>query len=90
MNVQLAAVVVPIVLLIAGSALAATATGRVTYIAPDREIMLDNSDMYAVSPSVNLSSVAVADRVKVKWIKKNGKDVIINLDKTPLKDAAAG
>ncbi|HWF67945.1 MAG TPA: hypothetical protein VN670_11600 [Acidobacteriaceae bacterium] len=77
--------------LIAGGASAATATGRITYITPDRQqLMLDNSDMYLVSPAVDLSSVAIADRVRINWDKKGGKDVITSLVKAPLAPAVSG
>jgi hypothetical protein len=76
---------------IAGSASAATATGRITYISPDRyELMLDNSDMYAISPAVNLSSVAVADRVTVNWDHQGREKVIKSLIKAPLPPAPVG
>ena len=77
--------------LIASGASAATATGRITYITPDRQrLMLDNSDMYVVSPAVDLSSVAVADWVRINWDKKGREDVITSLVKTPLAPGVSG
>lgn len=77
--------------LIAGGASAATATGRITYIPPDRyQLMLDNSDMYVVGPAADMSSVAVADRVRIRWDRKGSGEVITSLTKVPLSPAVAG
>ena len=77
--------------LIAGGAHAATATGRITYMAPDgHQLMLDNSDMYLVGPTVNISSVAIADRVPINWDRQGGESVITSLVKAPLTPAATG
>jgi len=71
--------------LVINSALAASATGRITYMASDgHQLMLDNSDMYAVGPAVDLSSVGVADRVKVDWDRQGGENVITRMVKAPL------
>lgn len=77
--------------LASGSAFANTATGRITYIAPDRrQLMLDNSDMYGVAPSLDLSGVSVADRVRINWQKQGEEDVITSLIKAPLTPGASG
>ena len=46
--------------------------------------------MYAVGPTADLSSVAVADRVKVNWDRKGGEDMITSLVKAPQIPAASG
>jgi hypothetical protein len=56
-------ILVPLVLLAAsGPALAATVSGRITYMGTDR-LMLDSSDMYAVAPAVHLSDLAVGEQI---------------------------
>ena len=91
MNVKCVAAFAALSCLIAGSASAATATGRITYMAPDRhQLMLDSSDMYAVNPSVDISTVGIADRVRITWDKMGGEDVITNLVKAPLTPPATG
>jgi hypothetical protein len=91
MSVKCVAALAAFSCLIPGSVSAATTTGRITYMALDRhQLMLDNSDMYVVSPAVDLSSVAVADRVRINWDKKGGEDVITSLVKAPLTGTATG
>jgi len=77
--------------LIADGASTATVTGRITNMASDHhQLMLANSDMCAVSAAVDISSVPVADRVKVNWDRKGEEDVIASLVKAPLMPAASG
>lgn len=91
MSVKCVAAVVVMSCLNAGGACAATAIGRITYMSPDRrQLMLDNSDLYAASAALDLSSVAVADRVRINWDRKGGEDVITSLVKAPLTGTAAG
>ena len=74
-----------------GSAFAATTTGRITFIAPDRhQLMLDNSDMYRIGPRVDMSSAGVADRVRINWDKEGEEAVITSLVKAPLTPGATG
>lgn len=77
--------------LVGGGAWAATATGRITYIAADQHhLMLDNSDMYRIGAKVDMSSVGVADRVRIDWDKQGAEDVITSLVKAPLTPGATG
>ena len=60
-------------------------------MAPDRhQLMLDNSDMYVVSPAVDISSVAVADRVRINWDKEERGRRDHQLVKAPLTGTATG
>jgi hypothetical protein len=91
MSVKCVAAAVVMACLDAGGACAATTTGRITYMTPDRrQLMLNNSDIYTVNAAVDLSSVAIADRVRINWDRKGGEDVITSLVKAPLTEAAAG
>jgi hypothetical protein len=73
------------------AAYGATILGRITYISSDHfHLMLDNCCMYTVSPGVDLSFIAVADRVKLRWNKSHGEDVITAITKAPITSPASG
>lgn len=51
-------------------------TGRITYIdAAKHQFMLDNAYMYTATPSVNLSAVAIAERVSLSVAKKQDREI---------------
>jgi hypothetical protein len=52
--------------------------------------MLDSKYMYAVRTRVDLSSIGVANRVKMNWDKRNGKNVITTIAMAPLTIASYG
>jgi hypothetical protein len=58
-------ILVPLVLLAATApALAATVSGRVTYMdMAGQRLMLDSNDLYAVAPAVHLSDLAVGETI---------------------------
>jgi hypothetical protein len=64
-------------LLYGSAAWAETATGRVTYISPDRQqLILDSNDVYSAGAQGVLSKVAVADRVKIAFEKHGAQRII--------------
>jgi hypothetical protein len=58
-------ILAPLVLLAATApALAATVSGRITYMATaGQRLMLDSTDMYAVAPTVHFSDLAVGEQI---------------------------
>ncbi len=91
MNADRLALISALFSVIASGASAETATGRITFIASDRQqLMLDSKYVYAVRTRVDLSSIGVANRVKMNWDKRNGKNVITTIAMAPLTIASYG
>lgn len=89
MNKSVVTAAISLTVLGVGSAWGATTTGRITYISSHRDrLMLNNSEMYGVEPGIDLSSIAVADRVKIRWEKGDGQNVITAIALAPLTAAA--
>jgi hypothetical protein len=61
------------------------AVGRITYIDPvGRRLMLDNANMYRLGPAVDISRIAVAERVKLRLTGNEAKRVITQIAPQPL------
>jgi hypothetical protein len=59
--------------------------GRITYMdTATRQLMLDNAYMYKVAPTVDISSIAVAERVKLGLTGKEPERVIAQITPQPL------
>ena len=79
-----------VIVVTAGSAHAASVTGRVTFISTDgSHLMLDNSEMYAIGPDVPRSGATVADRVTANYQTRAGERAITRLTLNPLKPSSA-
>ncbi|HVZ27573.1 MAG TPA: hypothetical protein VG798_02865 [Rhizomicrobium sp.] len=66
------------------STFAATVKGWITYIALNKqELLLGSTDMYAVAPNVDLSSVAIGDQVQLNVESRGGRKVVTRVTKVP-------
>jgi hypothetical protein len=59
-------------------------SGRITYIDPvGRRIMLDNAYMYRLGPEIDLSKLAVAERVQLKLQKGGSGEIVTEVTAQP-------
>jgi hypothetical protein len=66
------------------AAWAATAIGRITYIANDQHhFLLDSSDEYALGPKVDATKLGVAELVRITYTEQNGQRVVTDVAPGP-------
>ena len=69
--------ILALVATISSSAQAATVTGRITYLDLNAQhLMLDNSDMYALLPGINLTGLEVGRLVTLDITSRGSEKVI--------------
>jgi hypothetical protein len=69
--------VIALVASLPSAAWAATVTGRITYLDPNgHHVMLDNSDMYALSPDVGPTGLEVGRLVTVNVTNHDNEKII--------------